>query len=255
MDSYYELKRDNMRRAIASPCENDTFPTHFHGSVELMYVLRGELTATQERCELPLTAGALFINSPYLLHGFHTPEYSSVIVVPIPLGAIPSLKARLGGRRFKQSVYKGACSHDVLRLVRMMVRAGENAELCNALACALLLMLMECVGLTEPVAPVQPDLLRGVLQYVQEHLTEDLSVPVLSRALGYSESRVSHLFRERVGCTLSRYVGSLRCRYARALLETGEATVLDAALRAGFGNVRTFYRAYRREFGGTPRAR
>jgi len=74
----------------------------------------------------------------------------------------------------------------------------------------------------------------------------------LARELGYSEGYLSHIFSEALGTTMPAYVNTLRIRKAMELLRRGSISVSDAALELGFGSIRSFNRAFRKETGMTP---
>lgn len=256
MDHFFEILRDQNTHAAAWRCQNDEYPAHFHASIEMMYVEEGSLIAVQEQAEVVIPAGGVFLNASYLLHSYRSPEPSREIVVTVPLEAVGALRERLRGKRFGQNLYTGARSGDIRDLIDLMTRLDADdpaqADVLDALAGALVRLVVACVGLQDAAAG-RPGLVRAMLEYIHSHLDGDISMAALARTFGYSVSRLSHIFNAHVGCSLPRYVDGLRCGIARELLRQEDLTIVDVALRAGFNNVRTFYRAYRREYGHTPR--
>ena len=93
-----------------------------------------------------------------------------------------------------------------------------------------------------------------VLKYIHEHIDQPLAVKDVAEAFGYSESRFSHLFQERLKRTLHDYIRQLRCQQAAQLLRETELTVPDIALSKGFESLLTFYRSFKRCYGVTPAA-
>jgi AraC-like DNA-binding protein len=79
----------------------------------------------------------------------------------------------------------------------------------------------------------------------------------LDRLAGESQLSQFHFLRtfERItGLTPHRYVLRARLREAATRLEKEDRRVLDIALDCGFGDVSNFNRAFRAEFGMSPRA-
>ena len=255
MQDYYERFRDGMRQAVAWFSDDDACLAHFHGSFELAYVLEGSLRVVQDRLEWDALPGDLIVNSCYTLHSYQTPGRSRVIVSIIPLEAVSSFRKLAAGHRFVAGRYHDDASGQFRNLLTLLVRLSDEAETdaANALACAVLHMLADRIGLEEIDEKDNADVIREILGYIQNHYTDDLSVRTLARRFGYSESRFSHLFSERVGCSLPKYVNGLRCRRARALLQVDDASIVNIALQAGFSSVRSFYRAYASEYGVAPR--
>ena len=80
---------------------------------------------------------------------------------------------------------------------------------------------------------------------------EDCTVENLARSVGISRERLAELFRQYTGLTPKQYINSLRIDYVNRLLLEG-SDITDAALRAGFGSIRTFNGAYKAAMGMTP---
>ncbi len=98
---------------------------------------------------------------------------------------------------------------------------------------------------------------RTCIDDIEEHLTdEDLSPAATARRLGISVRTVHGLFAGRE----SSYAATVRRlrldRAARHLADPAmrHLRVIDVATEAGFGNVASFHRAFRRQFGRTPNA-
>ena len=93
----------------------------------------------------------------------------------------------------------------------------------------------------------------GELQaWVQEHLAERLTGPVLARHAGLSERHFARVFARETGCTPARYVARARVEAARRLLERTDRATADVAGACGFGSAEVMRRAFLREAGVTP---
>ena len=256
MNALYETVRDEERHASIWQCVNDQYPTHFHTSIEVYLVTEGRVVCTQEGREYPMGPGEVFVNSSCMLHGHFTPDASRSIVAVIPLDVAPGLRKKLSNSRFRDVIYRGDRREEIVSLIHIMrdafVRRDEASA--DALSAALLTMLVADMGLEDAPREDAPDFVRELIRFVQESLTEELNMKLLAQHFGYSTGRMSHLFNEKIGCSLTRYVNSYRCRYAMGLLSGGAISVLDAAIESGFSNVRTFYRAFEKEYGAPPGA-
>ena len=90
------------------------------------------------------------------------------------------------------------------------------------------------------------------LSYINDHLGEDLSVDTLSRQVYTSKYHFMRRFKELTGCSVHQYIVQKRLLAAAALLRTG-VSAQDACARCGFQDYSAFQRAFRRQFGTTPR--
>lgn len=92
----------------------------------------------------------------------------------------------------------------------------------------------------------------ALMDYIREHLSEPLSVDFLAERFHFSRYHLMRLFKQETGYTLSRYITSKRLLAARELLGT-DMPLTEICYRCGFQNYSSFFRAYKAEFGESPR--
>ena len=90
------------------------------------------------------------------------------------------------------------------------------------------------------------------LSYINEHLSEELSVETLVGQVYVSKYHFMRRFKEMTGCSVHQYITQKRLLAAARLLRTG-VSAQNACARCGFQDYSTFQRAFRRQFGMTPR--
>ena len=94
--------------------------------------------------------------------------------------------------------------------------------------------------------------IQTALAYINDHLGEDLSVDTLAGQVYTSRYHCMRRFKQLTGCSVHRYITQKRLLRAAALLRQG-ASAQSACARCGFQDYSTFQRAFRRQFGMTPR--
>lgn len=92
-----------------------------------------------------------------------------------------------------------------------------------------------------------------ILQYIQEHLTEDLSLESLSRKMSISPIYFHNSFKASVGMTLRNYVEDLRIKKAIDLLITTNYSLTRIAFECGFSSQSYFSYVFKRKMRKTPR--
>ena len=93
----------------------------------------------------------------------------------------------------------------------------------------------------------------GALQdWMNAHLAEDLSLPVLARQAGMSARSFSRRYAAATGLTPMRAVEHLRVEAARQLLAESRVPVKRIAQRCGFGSDETMRRSFLRVLSATP---
>jgi len=98
----------------------------------------------------------------------------------------------------------------------------------------------------------RPELLDKVTSYIESHYAERITVSDLSRKFYVSDSSISHLFKEKMGISLYHYVTQRRLISAKNLIFKG-LPLEQVATRVGFSDYSTFYRAFKQEYGISPR--
>lgn len=93
----------------------------------------------------------------------------------------------------------------------------------------------------------------AILQYLNLHLTEALSIDELAARFYISKYHMMRRFKEETGYTIHSYIAEKRLLLARQLLQSG-TQVTEVCDRSGYQDYSTFARAYRRRFGVSPSA-
>lgn len=96
------------------------------------------------------------------------------------------------------------------------------------------------------------DKILSILSYLNEHLTEDISIDDLSARFFLSRSYLMHTFKEQTGYTIGSYLSTKRLFLAKELIASG-TPITDVCYACGFRNYSTFSRAYKKSFGESPR--
>lgn len=92
------------------------------------------------------------------------------------------------------------------------------------------------------------------LQYIDEHLRENIRISTLAERCMLSASRFSHLFKEVTGTSTIAYIQELRVSKGAVLLRTTDLSVSEVAERLGFCDAAYFSRAFKRSCGLSPNA-
>lgn len=90
-----------------------------------------------------------------------------------------------------------------------------------------------------------------ILNYVNEHLTEDINIDTLANSFYLSRYYLMHSFKEETGYTIGNYITTKRLLLAKDLIANG-MPITTACYECGFKNYSTFSRAYKKNFNSTP---
>ena len=95
------------------------------------------------------------------------------------------------------------------------------------------------------------DTLQDVLNYIDDNITDEITVAMLAERVRYSTYHFSRIFTEVIGITVMSYVTWRKLQYALYDLTCGKK-VIDAAMEYGFETHGGFTKAFTRWFGFPP---
>jgi len=96
------------------------------------------------------------------------------------------------------------------------------------------------------------DMLEEVLNYIQLHLHEKITLAATAKHFAVCESTIGLLFQKQMGVSFYRCVTQRRLAEAKNLIRSG-ASLAEIAVSVGFLDYSAFYRAFKQEFGISPR--
>ena len=105
---------------------------------------------------------------------------------------------------------------------------------------------------SEGQSPNWHNKMQSSLEYINQHLGEDLKVSQLAHQSGLSESRFIRLFSAITGETPNIYICKVRVNAAKVLLETTDKLLADIAAETGFYDQSHFSKTFNRLVGLTP---
>ena len=94
--------------------------------------------------------------------------------------------------------------------------------------------------------------LQIISNMLNNHYTEDITLDLLHEKFFISKYHLCRAFHKATGLTIHEYIRRKRVTKVRELCAEG-MSIGDAAAQAGFNDYSSFYRAYQKEYGTSPR--
>ncbi len=96
------------------------------------------------------------------------------------------------------------------------------------------------------------EIIQKVERYVEEHIAEDFGRDDIARALFFNSAYLSRMFKAETGISLNEFVGKIRMREAKRLLDTTNLSISLAASKTGYSNFSYFTKQFKEAYGITP---
>ncbi len=95
--------------------------------------------------------------------------------------------------------------------------------------------------------------LRRAMEYLEAHMTEDMSLEEMARLVGLSQSQFARSFKLSTGMPPYKWSLDARIKRAQELLLLGKESIAFIALQTGFADQSHFTKTFRRATGVTPK--
>lgn len=92
----------------------------------------------------------------------------------------------------------------------------------------------------------------GITKYMQEHLSEDVSLHILSEEFHLNSQYISQLFKNEIGVNFLTYLTNIRMEYAKKLLLSTSLSIAEVSEQSGYGDYRVFTKVFKKSEGITP---
>ncbi len=96
--------------------------------------------------------------------------------------------------------------------------------------------------------------MQKALDYIEEHIKEDISLEQLSDLTFYSTHHFHRIFQSIIGIPVADYIRKRKLSVAAQEIIETDKNIVDIALDYGFNSHETFSRAFKRIFDITPNA-
>lgn len=137
----------------------------------------------------------------------------------------------------------------------MLLNAEERIDGCVTVA-ELQRLLLEWVRRTaeaiEDKKERKDSIASFVMNYVNEHLAEEIYLDALADKLNLSSGYLSTYFKEKTGINFVEYVNETRIRQAESLLVNGRMKIQEVAEAVGYRNIASFNRMFKKYTGLKP---
>ena len=237
---------------------------------ELVLILSGGATLDRVGESIALKPGTLLFLRPFEPHAFNptTKDVEHLAVhFDFTRDAFPGAKDTQRRRPYRVQFTEGLSLPSVRQCGRgdlvadafaELVRAREKAGATSSLVEVACLMRMLGALFASPTSAASSSETRNVIRvrravdYLHEHLAEQIDPGHLAEIADLSRSQFTRLFYEQTGATPMAYLRRARIAQARRLLADVDLSIKQIARRCGFADAYHFSRVFRQIDGLSP---
>lgn len=237
------------------PVDVDNLGWHFHTCYELLYFLRGDADYQIEQRWYTLRPHSLLIIKPGEYHNMRVKSQrrlDRIVVHFTDNDLTPESRTMLHKMSNVYCIPGTRLSEEILRVdtyVQDLEHGIPKSILTNHLQIILAFLLN--IEDMRQTADQTHDGAERIISFIHSDLTSIHSLDDICQNVHMSRSTVQNLISEYLQTPVMSYVRTQKCIMAQSLLQNG-CSATEAALRCGFSDYSTFYRAYRKVFGTAP---
>lgn len=247
---------------------NSNYQIHCHNIYEIYYFIEGDVDYLVEGKQYHPTPHSLILLSPHVFHGvkinskqpyiryvlnFH-PDLLRMEQRSLLLSAFPSLEKHSD----KEVYYENTHSYQLYSFFEAIKGCSNQpySLIDQLLPIYIEGLLAQLTIMSRTLRPVEvkdnvSNTITDIIAYLNDHLTENITLDQLSERFFISKYYLNRAFRKVTGTTVCDYLIYKRVIFSQQLLINGSSAA-EAALKSGFHDYSTFYRAYRKHLGHSP---
>jgi AraC-like DNA-binding protein/mannose-6-phosphate isomerase-like protein (cupin superfamily) len=247
------------------------FDFHLHDRYELYLFLAGDVHYLIEKKVYPLTSGDLLVlnnrelhkptfrsDTPYENIVIHfEPDVVKLLDSAFCYGLLDCFTNRAVGEQNKIHFHQHQLDEVLAlfnRIDALLLQPSEESGLLLTTHFIELLVLLNRAfrqNLSPIVSSAVPEKLAPILDYIEHHLDQTLTLKILEQQFFMNRYYLSRLFRQSTGSTIHEYILLKRIARAKKLLHDGH-NVTDACQLSGFNDYSNFIRMFKRIVGLPP---
>lgn len=239
---------------------------HFHDMNEMLFTMNDDSVMYINHDEFPIRAGTLIFIAQGSLHAKINSDFRQInsYVVHYPATLLDELSTSTADLHNRFADLNTCIQFDtsdigrVLGLFQQMdFDSKADASSLHNLLCFAGILLTASSRLdngqtVEPTHFIHEDKwLAPILNYIDSHLTEPLTLDELAARFFISKGSLCHAFKRKTNFTIVTYINMQRIRYACILLRQG-VSVQETCYRSGFTTVEHFIRTFSAYVDTTP---
>lgn len=242
---------------------NETFSYQLHshdGIYEILYMEEGDASFWVEGTVYKMSPGDIVIARSDEMHlmKHHSRNFYKRLVINVNtdffdinsctqyLGVFDDRPVGTGNYFPAKAVKESGLAEVIERMKRYMEL--EEKPLVNSTLTELLYHLNKL----PEFEPSDSGIVRDIIQYINSNITQQLSLDLIAEHFYISKYYLCRQFKKRMGIGIGRYITHKRILAVKELYASGE-NLTQACITAGFGDYSSFYVAYKKLFGTSPK--
>lgn len=261
--SYYESIQDTLTKNIVTTNGYTNYPSHFHKKIEITYVENGSCSSVIAQNNFDAQTDEILYVPEYYPHSYKTSEdVIRQIFLPTDV-LLLDVKHIIEQKTFPLLLKNKQFNRDYLLPILKNILIVQNDKKINETARFILIKgytneffghLYQMYGRELSFKEKKFENFAEILIYIDENFDKNITLESISKHFGYNKHYFSKMFNRNTNTSLQNYINTLRIKYfIKRYNEKNHNNITTIAFEVGFDSMPSFYRAFKRIHGISPK--
>ncbi|MBQ2889394.1 MAG: helix-turn-helix domain-containing protein [Clostridia bacterium] len=259
---FYEINKAEYEKPLQT---QEAFHLHSHDEYEVYMFVEGDARYVVEEKNYSLSPGDVILIRKHEMHRvFHNSDtrYRRFVLWIAPQffekhsigeyeAAFSENKFSVGNKISSEIVRSAGLYDAVMRLKKYSDNYNENYTPIVQSIVIEIVYLINKISSFEATDTVNKPI-QNIINYINRHFTSEITLDTLCEKFFVSKYHLCRIFKEATGLTVQEYIREKRLTYVASLKREGKS-LTQASIEAGFSDYSSFYRAYVKRYGISPK--
>lgn len=237
------------------------YSRHWHKSIELTYVVKGEKLQTyyypDRNDQILASTGTLLLVNSGISHEIIVKKGLEGIVLLIDEQVIEELYPDCTICNFDLEKNRQAKS----KLVNYMIDLAHAKDTDQRVEQNIIVLKMIDVLVKELISKnnihqekhdEMTEVIHSIMEYIEHHFYQQITLDDIADFTNYNKTYLSSIFKRKMGITIFQYLKNIRLQHCLQELKETDETIVNIALKNGFANIQSFNKVFKEIYQMTP---
>lgn len=230
--------------------------THWHESIELLYITKGSGCVNCNFKTIDVKEGDIFVINSENLHMVNSDSSIEYYYLIVDSELLSTSGLSIENLTFRQLIK----DEEMTKRYKKIIETYESdVNFKDARLFLLILHLVERLldfvvtdSTVDQTPPANLANVKMAIKYIKENSNKKLTIDEIAEASDLSKAYLSRKFKAITGFTIVNYINLVRCQNASKLIRSGKFKINEAAIECGFENMSYFTKTYKKYTGKLP---
>ena len=253
--AYYESISDKSEYCFPLKSSYLLTKPHFHRSFEILFIVHGSTILEINNKKIKAETGNILFIHQYQIHSLMPSSDYKMQGFIVGNKLSDSLSSLLQEYTLPSILKDSQFNLTLLPYFERLVKTKKREQMIQqGFVTVILGFLLSHYNKIQVPKAAHTNLVIDILNYIDNHYTEPLTLTSISKHFGYNKCYFSNFFHKNTGKKLNDYISEIRLeKFVELAVSAGASTLYDLVFNCGFESMTTFYRIFSKHYDVSPK--